>query len=239
MADLTRVPSTTIKFYLIGVLRDSIVSGKYKPGDRLNESQIAREYGVSRIPVREALAQLQDQGLVMNHPRRGMFVNMLSEEESQKINALRIILESEAIKLCRMRLTSACEKRLRGLVTRMENQEAGSEIDAAALDLEFHRVIWENCGNSYLEKMLNSLVPVQFAHQALEYTQHEGFQWPLFHHRQLLDVVTGASNEQPEEAMIAHLRLRYVNPERFSSLAGRTRASPPLEQNRIAAAGHS
>jgi DNA-binding GntR family transcriptional regulator len=212
---------STIKSYFVEEIRNAIVAGKFKPGDRLNESQLAREYGVSRIPVREALVQLHEQGLVMNHPRRGMFVNMLSEEDSQRINGLRIILESEAIKLCRVRLTSACEKRLREIVVRMESQQSGSEIDAAALDLEFHRVIWANCGNSYLERMLNSLVPVQFSHQALEYIQHEDFRWPLAHHRRLLDVVTGASSETPEEAMVAHLRLRYVNPERFSSLAGR------------------
>jgi DNA-binding GntR family transcriptional regulator len=218
LADLA--PTTTLKSQLARVLRDAIIVGKFKPGDRLNESQIARQYQVSRIPVREALMQLQEQGLLMNHPRRGMFVNMLSEEDSQKISSLRIILEAEAIKLCRMRLTSLCEKRLTGIVEAMEKQEVGSEMAAAALDLDFHRVIWENSGNSYLEKTLNTLVPVQFAHQTLEDIHHSGPRWPLVHHRQLLDVVTGNSQQTPEEAMVNHLKLRYVNPERFSSLAG-------------------
>ena len=61
---------------------------------------------MSRIPVREALQLLQEHGLLMNSPRRGTVVNELSEEESQMINSLRLILESEALKLCCARLAS-------------------------------------------------------------------------------------------------------------------------------------
>lgn len=50
---------------------------------------------MSRIPVREALIQLQEQGLVVNHPRKGMFVNSIGEEDTQRINSVRIILEAE------------------------------------------------------------------------------------------------------------------------------------------------
>jgi DNA-binding GntR family transcriptional regulator len=209
---------STLKTHLVRSLRDAIVAGKYKPGARLNESQISREYSVSRIPVREALMQLQEQGLVMNLPHRGMFVSMLTEEDSQKISSLRILLESEAIKLCRMHLTAQCERRLSDLVERMEAWETGPEMEAAALDLEFHSSIWENAGNSYLEKILRDLVTAQFTHQTLEHARQKDVRWPLAHHRQLLDVVTGRSGITPEAAMIAHLRLRYVNPERFSSL---------------------
>lgn len=212
-------PPSTLKAHLVTRLREAIIAGRFKPGERLNESQLARQYSVSRIPVREALQQLQEQGLVMNHPRRGMFVNILSDDDCQKINSLRIILEAEALKLCRARLTAASEKQLTGMVERMEKWTSGSEIDAAALDLDFHRAIWNSSGNSYLEKVLNSQVPMLFAHQALEYTSHHEKLWPLYHHRQLLDVVLGQSQVTAEEAMIAHLRLRYTNPERYSSLA--------------------
>lgn len=213
------LPPATLKAHLVTSLRDAIVARTFKPGDRLNESQLARKYGVSRIPVREALLHLQEQGLVMNHPRRGMFVNILSDDDCQKINSLRVILEAEAIKLCRARLTAASESELLVLVERMEKWNAGSEVEAAALDLEFHRALWTLSGNSVLEKVLNSQVPMLFAHQALEYTNHQKRLWPLNHHRQLLDVVLGKSEKTAEEAMIEHLRLRYTNPERYSSMA--------------------
>jgi DNA-binding GntR family transcriptional regulator len=211
------IPTKTIKSCLMTALRQAIISGKFKPGERLNESRLARQYKVSRVPVREALLQLQEQGLVMNSPRRGMFVNMLSEEECAKINSLRIILEAEALKLCRARLTGPQEKHLAELLRKMEDWNAGSEIEAATLDLEFHRLIWNCSGNAYLEKILNSLVPILFAHQAIVDKDVEPTDWPLNHHRPLLEVVQGRSKYSPEEAMVLHLSRRYTNPERYSS----------------------
>ncbi len=70
------VPST-LRNHVLRELRARIVAGRYKPGERLNESRLARELNISRIPIREALSQLQEQGLVTNHERRGMFVTKL------------------------------------------------------------------------------------------------------------------------------------------------------------------
>jgi DNA-binding GntR family transcriptional regulator len=218
-ANLVEVPSATLKTYLFNALRDAILAGRFKPGERLNESQLARQYNVSRIPVREALLQLQEQGLVMNHPRRGMFVNMLTEEEVQKINSIRIVLESEALKLCRARLTPAIESHLTRFVEVMEEWQRDSQIEAALLDLEFHRAMWSYSGNEYIGRALDSLVVVLFAHRAVMNTSQELLDWHLKHHRQLLEVVQGASSLTPEEAMIAHLRDGFSDPEKYSSMA--------------------
>jgi DNA-binding GntR family transcriptional regulator len=214
---VAELPSTTLKAHLLTRLRDGIISGKFRPGERLNESKLARQYGVSRIPVREALMQLQEQGLVMNNPRRGMFVNSLSEEDTQKINSMRIILEAEAMKLCRARLSTEMEANLNRIVKVMERWESGSELDAAALDLEFHRTIWGYSGNPYLVRTLDSLVPAVLAHHALDAVTHDMVRWTLNHHRALLEVIQGKSKLTPEEAIVTHLRLGYSNPERFSS----------------------
>lgn len=215
------IPTKTIKSCLVTALREGIIAGKFKPGERLNESRLARQYKVSRVPVREALLQLQEQGLVMNSPRRGMFVNVLSEEDCAKINSLRIVLEAEALKLSRAKLTGAQEKHLVALLRKMEEWKPSTEIEAASLDLEFHRFIWTCSGNVYLEKILNSLVPILFAHQAIIDNHAEANHWPLDHHRRLLEVVQGTSSHTPEEAMVLHLSLRYTNPERYSSMAFR------------------
>jgi len=109
----------------------------------LNESKIAREFGISRIPVREALMQLQEHGLVMNHERRGMFVTRLNEEDVQRINSLRVVLEAEALKLCRLKISKKDAARLTDIMTRMDAWTERTEMDAAALGLEFHRTLWE------------------------------------------------------------------------------------------------
>lgn len=209
---------STLRAHVVKVLRGEILSGKYQPGDRLNESQIARELNISRIPVREALSQLQDQGLVMNHERRGMFVTHLGDEEVQQINSLRIILETEALRLARARMTPAVLAKLTRLVEQMEVWD-GSLLDAAALDLEFHREIWRASGNPYLEKTLDGLVTALFAHKAIEHVSQEIRRWRLNHHRALLDVVTDPTTSDPQSAILTHLRMAYTEPERFSSLA--------------------
>jgi DNA-binding GntR family transcriptional regulator len=215
----TSATPTTLKSYVYNMLREAIVSGRYKPGSRLNESQLAREFNISRIPIREALMQLQEHGLVMNHERRGMFVTELTEEDVQRINSLRVVLEAEALKLCQAKMTRQIAARLTALVEQMENWEASTEIDAAAADLEFHRTIWEASGNPYLSKTLDSLSTVLFAHTALENVSHDDMRWRLNHHRALLDVALGKSDVTPEAAVISHLRMHYKDPERFSSYA--------------------
>jgi len=213
----TRPTPTTLKSHIFQGLRDAIVSGRYRPGDRLNESKIAREFGISRIPVREALLQLQEHGLVMNHERRGMFVTRLSDEDVQRINSLRVVLEAEALKLCRLKISKQDAARLTHVVERMEAWTERTEMDAAALDLEFHRTLWEAAGNPYLTRALDSLVTSLFAHKALEYVSADLQRWSLHHHRALLDVALGNSNIEPEAAIVFHMRTAYTEPERFSS----------------------
>ena len=62
--------ASNLRTQVVKALSERILTGKYRPGDWLNESQIARELNISRIPVREALSQLQEQGLVQNRERR-------------------------------------------------------------------------------------------------------------------------------------------------------------------------
>jgi len=132
--------------------------------------------------VREALQQLQAQGLVMNHPRRGMFVITLTEEDIQRINSLRILLEAEAIKLCRANLTATQEQRLTAIVEEMETVHLDSYFEASLLDLKFHRSIWACSGNPYLEKKPRFPADgfVRSPGAGL-YALHDNVYWPLDH----------------------------------------------------------
>lgn len=231
------VPDTTpstLRSHVVKMLRAEILAGKYRPGDRLNESQIAREFNISRIPVREALSQLQEQGLVMNHERRGMFVMQLGADEVQQINSLRMVLETEAMLLARARMTPAILAELTALVDEMEKWD-GPLLDAAELDRRFHAVIWRASGNPYLERALDSLTTALFAHKALEHSSQEIRRWRLNHHRALLDVVASPDGGDPQLALLTHLRMAYTEPEKFSSLAvrGGTPAVPGRTKVRV------
>jgi DNA-binding GntR family transcriptional regulator len=212
----------TLKEQVVRLLRTAILSGKISAGGRLNESQLARELGVSRVPIREALQQLEQQGLVVNVPRRGKFVISLSDEEIQKINSLRLILEAEALRLCRAKINAEGIATLNDLNEKMQKAGGLPEIEAAALDLEFHRTIWRYSGNEYLSRTLESITVPLFAHRVLWRINQKMLDWAKIlptQHRLLLDFVQHRVPDSAEKVMLTHLSYRYSHPDRYSSLA--------------------
>jgi DNA-binding GntR family transcriptional regulator len=215
----TRAP-TTLRAHVVQVLSAGILAGKYRPGDRLNESQIARELNISRIPVREALSQLQEQGLVQNRERRGMFVINIGPEEVQQITSLRLVLETEAMRLAKARMTPEILAGLEKVVRQMDDWN-GTLLEAAALDLEFHRTLWKAAGNPYLERALNALMVPLFAHKTLEHVTRDVRRWRMSHHHILLDAVAGRSDDDPQTVLLTHVRMSHTEPERYSSPANK------------------
>jgi DNA-binding GntR family transcriptional regulator len=209
--------TSTLRSRVVDALRHGILTGKYRPGDRLNESQIARELSISRIPVREALSQLQEQGLVQNQERRGMFVTHIGPQEVDQIFAVRLLLEGEVLRLARTHMTPQIRSELEGILTNMEAWD-GNLLESAALDLQFHRALWKACANPYLERALNSLMVTLFAHKTLEHVTHDVRRWRLSHHRILLDAVMGVSGEDPQAVLETHIRMAHTEPERYSNL---------------------
>jgi DNA-binding GntR family transcriptional regulator len=219
-APISAKAPTTLRTHVVKVLSAGILSGKYRPGDRLNESQIARELSISRIPVREALSQLQEQGLVQNRERRGMFVINIGQDEVQQISSLRLVLETEAMRLAKTRMTPEILAGLESIVRRMDSWN-GTLLESAALDLEFHRALWQAAGNPYLERVLNALMVPLFAHKTLEHVTRDVRRWRMSHHHALLDAVAGRSDDDPQTVILTHVGLACIEPERYSSLANK------------------
>jgi DNA-binding GntR family transcriptional regulator len=209
----------TLKDRTVEVLADAILTGKIKPGERLNESQLARDLHVSRAPVREALQQLQEQSLIINIPRKGMYAVSLDDEDIQKINALRVVLEAEALRLAKRHLSPQREKKLEQLLIAIEDMEPSPTKLSMRVDFEFHRTIWSYSANQYLEKILTSLTAPLFAHSVRTLLRGEKLRIVLDSHRPLLDFICGRTQQTAEQVMLTHLSVRYHEPERFSSLS--------------------
>jgi DNA-binding GntR family transcriptional regulator len=207
--------STNLRSQVVKALSDGILTGKYRPGDRLNESQIARELNISRIPVREALSQLQEQGLVQNRERRGMFVTQMGPQEVEHMFSLRLLLEGEVVRQARTHMTADVQKELEDIIARMDAWD-GDLLESAALDLRFHRTLAKASGNPYLERALNTLLVTLFAHKTLDHVTHDARRWRMSHHRALLDAILGKSAEDPQETLTAHIRMGFVEPQRHS-----------------------
>jgi DNA-binding GntR family transcriptional regulator len=208
----------SLKDRTVELLTDAILSGRLKPGERLNESQLARDLHVSRAPVREALQQLQEQSLIVNIPRRGMFVVTLDDEDIQKINSLRVVLEAEALRLAQRNLTTPREKKLEQLLQAIEKMEPTLAKLSMRVDFEFHRTIWSYSGNEYLEKVLTSLTAPLFAHSVRTLQRSDKLRVVLDSHRPLFDFICSKTKETAEEVMLSHLSVRYHQPQKFSSL---------------------
>jgi len=148
-----------------------------------------------------------------------MFVVSLDEEDIQKINGLRIVLEAEALRLVRRHLTPQREKKLQQLLTRMENMEPAPTKLSMRVDFDFHRTIWSYSGNEYLEKTLTSLTAPLFAHSVRTLLRAEKLRIVLDSHRPLFEFICGRSEETAEQIMVAHLSVRYHQPDKFTSLA--------------------
>lgn len=199
----------TLKSKGVEILTEAIFSGKIKPGERLNESQLSRELQISRAPIREALQQLQEQGLVANRVRRGMFVVDLTPDDVQKINSVRIVLEANCLKLARANMTTVIEARLHQILERLEQSESSPPGVRVRLDFDFHRTIWASTGNEYLERTLTSLAGPLFVNAVIRVLQSDTIRHIIYSHRPLLQFVQGLSKQPAESIMADHFKVPW------------------------------
>jgi DNA-binding GntR family transcriptional regulator len=155
---MTDLPQRTMTEQVMGRLRDMILSGELAPGSRLDQNDLARRFGVSLVPLREALARLQSSGLVRIVPHRGVFVESLSVEELLDIYQVREALEELAARLAAPRLSAADLATLDRLKIEMEQTAKIDDFDAF-LDLhrDFHFTIYRAAGRRHLLQLIAQL----------------------------------------------------------------------------------
>jgi len=142
-------------------LREQIVQGTFRPGQQINESVIAGQLNTSRGPLREALQRLCQEGILVSHRNRGVFVMELETDDIQEIYAVRESVESAAANTLLdgspERVKDTCEV-LREIVGEMAKQVAVSDWQAIArLDMQFHSAFVAGTGNSRLIRIYKTL----------------------------------------------------------------------------------
>lgn len=139
-------------------LREAILKGVLKPGERLMEIQLAEEMGVSRTPVREAIRKLELEGLVAMVPRKGAYVASLSMKDIIEVFEIRGALEGLAAELAAERITDEeLEELERYLVRITESIEAGDLALVVAIDTDFHSQLYKASRNERLAQIINNL----------------------------------------------------------------------------------
>lgn len=139
-------------------IRDAILNGRYQPGQRLVTEELAKELGVSRMPVREALQRLEVAGLVTITPHKGAVVSELSEAEIAEIYHIRAVLDGLAARLATPRLTQDNHAKLNALLDEMERAVQAHDLKTVlAVNREFHVVIWKAARAPRLQELLENL----------------------------------------------------------------------------------
>jgi DNA-binding GntR family transcriptional regulator len=148
----------SLRDVITDAIRQSILSGAFKPGERLVEDRLAADYGVSRNPVREALRSLQGEGLVEVAPRRGAVVARLSDEEAREIIELRAALEGLSARLACRRSTPALKATIAEILERGDRAAAANDTDELRrINAQFHRLLAESGRNRYLADVMRGL----------------------------------------------------------------------------------
>jgi DNA-binding GntR family transcriptional regulator len=140
-------------------LREMIFSGTLQAGQALRQEEIARQLGLSRLPVREALNRLATEGLVELKPRRGFYVASLRPDEIEDIFDMRAMLEARAGQLATERATTNDADAVDRLVDSIDAVlRSGVELDHyARLNEQFHERLYHSCGRKHLRRQIGML----------------------------------------------------------------------------------
>lgn len=140
-------------------IRKKILSGEYAPGAPLRQAALAEELNVSRIPIREALMQLESEGLVHFEAHKGATVSELSVDQVDEVFEVRALLECDVLKRAIPRLTDDDFKRAEELLEEMDDAMKNGDMIAATgeLNAQFHHVLYAPSGRKQTLELIESL----------------------------------------------------------------------------------
>jgi DNA-binding GntR family transcriptional regulator len=154
------IPRQTFASMVVERIRAGFIDGTLKPGTQLNEVGLARAFGVSRGPVREALQRLIQEGLLHSEPHRGVFVPVMTEDDVMDIYVAREALETAAmIRVIESSRAEPTSSKLDQMVNAMERAaNAGDWNTVFNVDLDFHTALVEAAGSPRLDRMFRTVV---------------------------------------------------------------------------------
>lgn len=165
---LEKIQPVTLAAQVTAQLREAILRGNLKPGQRLIERELAKATGASQVTIREALQPLIHEGMVVKKTNTASYVTELSLETLREILAVRLILEPHALQLASQRLTKNTIAEQRNRIARMQDRASNHDLyQCSREDFDFHRRLWEIGGNEVLTKTLTGICTSYFAYTSI------------------------------------------------------------------------
>ena len=187
-------------------LREAILKGELKPGERLMELQLASKLGVSRTPIREAIRMLELEGLAVTIPRKGAEVAKMTVKDMEDVLEVREALDELAARIACNKITEEQLQTLSKVKDAFEESTKTTDIKQIAMyDEKFHDVIYESTGNVRLVNLLNNLRE-QIYRYRVEYLKNvEVYPRLIKEHETILKALQDRNQELVVEAMRDHV----------------------------------
>lgn len=187
-------------------VRDDIISGRYQNGDVLVESKLAEEFGVSRTPVREAIRQLELEGLVRTVSNRGIVVEGISSRDVQDIYTIRGLIESLAARWAAERITPEELRQLKETVELQEFYASKNDVDQVTrLDTRFHELILNACKSKPLRHALGGFVAYAQRARVVSLNVPGRISRTLAEHRAIFEAIANKDPDNAEQAVNLHV----------------------------------
>ena len=204
--------SGSLRVRVFEALEQAIINGEYKEGDTLNELRLTKELGVSRTPIREALTQLELEGLVKNIQNKGAVVVGVSQKDIDDIYAIRLRLDGFAAKLAAENITDEQLDRLEQAVELQSfySEKADTE-NVRRFDSEFHNTIYEASGNRPLCSMLKSFHNQIRRARGISLGVSGRSAKSIEEHRGIMEAIKAHDPALAEELMTEHIQNAFDN----------------------------
>ena len=189
--------------------REDILNGKYKENDELRENTIGKELGVSRTPVREALRQLELEGLVSIIPNKGAYVTGISHKDVWDIYVIRSMLEGLCARWAAEHIKEAQLDELEETILlsefQMKKESGFSAEQVAALDSRFHSILYEASGSRILSHVLTDFHNYVQTARTSSVVSEDRARKSIREHRQILRAIRDRDGEMAEHLANEHI----------------------------------
>jgi DNA-binding GntR family transcriptional regulator len=186
-------------------IEEAILSGQFKPRERLIEMDLISRFGVSRTVIREALKRLEAKGLVRATPYRGVVVADLTVEEIEEIYFVRAELEKIAARLVLKNITQEEIQKLKRLAKEAERHLREKSHQMIEVDSEFHRMIFKACHNNYLYEMIDYLRTKAHIVRFNAWSLPRRIEQSILEHREMIKAIENRNLSQFEKLIVKHL----------------------------------
>lgn len=188
-------------------IKDAIFNGEYKPGDRLYEAKIAKQYGISRSPVREAIRVLINEGLLISDEKSQITVYKPNLQDVIEIYECRIALESAAVALTAERATKEQIQELEESLKETADAIAKEKIEMiVASNANFHNLTIQYCGNLRLMKLVESLNSLIYYFRVLNIQGPGRAETILKGHTRIFQAIKEKNPEKAADRLKTHTR---------------------------------